>query len=808
MAGSVKENTIIITGEDRFSNVAAKVAGSLNKIAKQTGGLGTKLENMGRVMQRVGRVLSVELTAPIVYLAKTSVDAFVEMDTAVRRLQKVFDGTVEQMRADLIPASKEMAMMWGMNQVEIVGVMEELAAMGFKTEEILDGTARAVEVSKLGNLDLAGAMDLVVAVMQNYGVRGEELIQTIADLNAVEDAGAAKLSDMAVGLARVASIGKEFGLGVKEVGAFMSVLIARGEQTTIGARALRTTFSRLLAPTGAIADLLDELGISTEKATKEMTTMTRTVGGNADEMKRLEGRMKTTTASLADYEAGSRGANLTDEERSDKLDGLRGTLAVLEDQYNAATGAQETYTGMVEVGTGKLRSAEDVLFDLAEKWETLTEVQRNQMAQTIAGRHHVDRFIKIMDDLTSGQSEYMRIMEETADPLKNQNRMQKQLGIELDSAAVSVGRLKEQWKDFQRFLGRDILPIVIPIIEKLLELTVKFKGLDDGTRKTIITFVLLLAALGPFLIFAGLLVQSIGALIIAVKALGTAILWLIPFMLAHPFIALTVGVAALTTAIGYLIIKSDILKSKHDLLTDAQNREAEAARNLKTAKEELARAYDDIVAAELREESAKLALERAELSYVDAVKSYGPASLQAREASNSLKRAELELKLATEGVTKAVEDGTQAIKDHDAANRLSNEMYAKRIENLGNEYDGWDRLKIKIGETIDKVIEWSRLDIKIPIIGGGGGGESHVINRQHGGIIPGPIGAPVPILAHAGERVVPRSGADVGGGTGSTVNINITGQLVVDNETRVNELADRIGRMLGRQNELARYGLG
>jgi len=84
-----------------------------------------------------------------------------------------------------------------------------------------------------------------------------------------------------------------------------------------------------------------------------------------------------------------------------------------------------------------------------------------------------------------------------------------------------------------------------------------------------------------------------------------------------------------------------------------------------------------------------------------------------------------------------------------------------------------------------------------------------LMRMQHGGIVPGPIGAPVPIIAHGGERIVPRTGANVGMvGGGLTVNVNLYGGVTLDSESRIYELADRIGRILGRQNELARYGAG
>lgn len=84
------------------------------------------------------------------------------------------------------------------------------------------------------------------------------------------------------------------------------------------------------------------------------------------------------------------------------------------------------------------------------------------------------------------------------------------------------------------------------------------------------------------------------------------------------------------------------------------------------------------------------------------------------------------------------------------------------------------------------------------------GGE--IQTRQHGGIVEGPLGAPVPIIAHGGERVIPRTGVDVNHGSGGFT-VNFYGNVTMDSEDRVKQLADRVIKILGRQNELARYGV-
>jgi hypothetical protein len=101
--------------------------------------------------------------------------------------------------------------------------------------------------------------------------------------------------------------------------------------------------------------------------------------------------------------------------------------------------------------------------------------------------------------------------------------------------------------------------------------------------------------------------------------------------------------------------------------------------------------------------------------------------------------------------------------------------------------------------------------LKPASVGGFNIGDLLNLKFQHGGIIPGPIGAPVPAIVHGGERVIPVGGKELAtrtsaGGGGATV--NIYGNLTVDSEERVKQLAELISRMLGRESELSRYGVG
>jgi len=125
----------------------------------------------------------------------------------------------------------------------------------------------------------------------------------------------------------------------------------------------------------------------------------------------------------------------------------------------------------------------------------------------------------------------------------------------------------------------------------------------------------------------------------------------------------------------------------------------------------------------------------------------------------------------------------------------------KAFESLPGKATGWGR------DLINNWITGIKEAVKNAPAGIAAKAKEWLGIYQHGGIVPGPIGSPMPVIAHGGERIVPRSGVE-GGGGGGGITINITGSFVIDDDSRIQQLADTISKMLGRQNELYKYGVG
>lgn len=112
------------------------------------------------------------------------------------------------------------------------------------------------------------------------------------------------------------------------------------------------------------------------------------------------------------------------------------------------------------------------------------------------------------------------------------------------------------------------------------------------------------------------------------------------------------------------------------------------------------------------------------------------------------------------------------------------------LDALMQKYEKFKNSRFNIAGQIQALPEW----LSLP-------------KRQHGGMIPGHPNQPVPAILHGGERIVSRTGVDAGGSS-QGVTINFNGDLSVRSDQDITSLAQEISRILGRQAEFARIGVG
>tara|TARA_Y100001937_G_scaffold7020_1_gene9025 strand:+ start:563 stop:2566 length:2004 start_codon:yes stop_codon:yes gene_type:complete len=129
------------------------------------------------------------------------------------------------------------------------------------------------------------------------------------------------------------------------------------------------------------------------------------------------------------------------------------------------------------------------------------------------------------------------------------------------SFANQFRRLQGDLQDLAVEFGEILLPAATDLIEKLRGLIKRFEGLDDETKKNIVTIGLIVGAIGPVLIAIGALSTGLGVVTGAFTTLTTV-------MMANPFIAIGAAVITLT---GLLIEQSKKIAPLVDGFTTIKN---------------------------------------------------------------------------------------------------------------------------------------------------------------------------------------------------------------------------------------------
>lgn len=194
---------------------------------------------------------------------------------------------------------------------------------------------------------------------------------------------------------------------------------------------------------------------------------------------------------------------------STSLVGLAGDLASFND-----IGLDQATTALNGIFTGETESLKSL---------GIVMTQTNLDAFALS-----NGFGKVTKDMTESEKVNLRFAYVT----NSTKNAQGDFAETVDSASNSIKAAGENAKQMSAELGQVLLPIITPLIQKVTELIKWFSGLDENTKKTIVTIALLVAAISP--------VMGI------ISAIGGAI----SFICANPIVILIAAIVALVALIA------------------------------------------------------------------------------------------------------------------------------------------------------------------------------------------------------------------------------------------------------------------
>ena len=206
------------------------------------------------------------------------------------------------------------------------------------------------------------------------------------------------------------------------------------------------------------------------------------------------------TGAASAFGALAKGVGLTDDEAADVSTSLAGLSADLASYFN--TGTDESAKALEGIFTGEseaLKRFGVVMTDTNLKqfakeqglvWEELTQTEKTML-----------RYSYVMDKTKDAQGDYARTSDGTANSIKT---------------------FKATIENLATAIGKNLLPIITPIIQKITDWVEKFGELSPKAQKIITIIGMVAAVAGPLLIVLGQMTSGIGAIIKILPLLGKA----------------------------------------------------------------------------------------------------------------------------------------------------------------------------------------------------------------------------------------------------------------------------------------------
>ena len=193
---------------------------------------------------------------------------------------------------------------------------------------------------------------------------------------------------------------------------------------------------------------------------------------------------------------------------------------------------------------GSMRSLGDILEDCRKAFGRMSESERAANAEAVVGREAMSGFLALM---TAAPKDIDKLNEAIS---KCDGSAKSMADTMNDNLSGQITLLKSQLEALAIQFVTLIMPYLRQGVEWLSKLCTWISGLDDGTKKMILTIAGIAAAAGPVLVVGGKIISGIGHIVSGVTGVIGAVTKLSPVISA-----VISGGGQIVTGIGSLVAK-------------------------------------------------------------------------------------------------------------------------------------------------------------------------------------------------------------------------------------------------------------
>lgn len=352
-----------------FTDGLKKARDHLRVFQDSTATAADKFAGVGAALDTTGKVLTKNVTAPLVGLGGLAVKTAVDFESAFTGVRKTVDATEEEFAA-LDKGIKDMSGRMPQSAAEIAGVMEVAGQLGVRgVDSLLSFTETMIMLGDTTNLSSEEAATSIARVMNIMGTSSEDVSRfgsTIVDLG---NNFATTESEIVEMTNRLAAGGRLAGLTEPELMALATAMSSVGIQAEAGGTAMTQTFNEIEKAVAGGGESLDEFarvaGMSSQEfATAWETTPIKAIQSFITGLGRLDEQGESSVLILENL-------GLTGIRQSNMLKSLALASDMLGDSLDTANAAWAENTALAKEANTRYGTSESSLLMLRNNLQNL-----------------------------------------------------------------------------------------------------------------------------------------------------------------------------------------------------------------------------------------------------------------------------------------------------------------------------------------------------------------------------------------------------------------------------------------------------
>ena len=332
------------------------------------------------------RITDFGLAARILNAARKDIQQvyqnILKLDEAMTNLRIVTGSNTEQAKS-MMNTYNDLAMQLGTTTQAVAQSAAEWLRQGYSVSEANELIKSSTYLSRLGFMDMSQSVTALTSVMKGFRIEATNSMDIVDKLTQLDAKYATTAGDIATALSRTSAVAREAGLSLDQTAAALTTMIDVSQQD---ASSVGNAFRTILARYGNV----------------KATAFTSLVGDSED--------IDDANGSINDTEK------------------VLGAIGI-----------------KIRSSSSDMRDFDDVMDELADKWVTLTDVEKNAVSTALAGVRQRNIFGIYMENYDT----YKQAISEAE---KAEGTAARKMQAYNESVAYSINQLSAAWEGFTQKL--------------------------------------------------------------------------------------------------------------------------------------------------------------------------------------------------------------------------------------------------------------------------------------------------------------------------------------------------------------------